>query len=85
MNITGGADFPGNREGQYCSQVVEMTNGSFLMYGETLAGPGAIDQRQYQEARYAIHAHARVRARVRVCVCSCDRASTHPNLIYALT
>ena len=49
MNLTGGADFPGNREGIYNSQVVELSNGTLLMYGETMAGPGAADQRLFQE------------------------------------
>eukprot|EP01049_Picozoa_sp_SAG25_P000950 SAG25_NODE_36_length_19907_cov_10.787027_9_plen_308_part_00 len=49
MNLTGAADFPGNREGIYNSQVLELTNGSFLMYGETMSGPGAADQRTFEE------------------------------------
>ena len=32
MNLTGDADFPGNAEGLYNSQVVELANGTFLMY-----------------------------------------------------
>ena len=31
MNLTGDADFPGNDEGLYNSQVVELANGTFLM------------------------------------------------------
>ena len=30
-------------------QVLELANGSFLMYGEAMAGPGAEDQRAWQE------------------------------------
>lgn len=32
MNLTGDADFPGNVEGLYNTQVVELANGTFLMY-----------------------------------------------------
>jgi hypothetical protein len=49
MNLTGAADFPGNEEGIYNSQVVELNNGTFLMYGETMSGPGANDQRAFEE------------------------------------
>eukprot|EP01052_Picozoa_sp_SAG31_P035295 SAG31_NODE_4238_length_3431_cov_6.833733_1_plen_375_part_00 len=49
MNLTGAADFPGNKEGIYNSQVVELTNGTFLMYGEIMSGPGAEDQRAFEE------------------------------------
>jgi hypothetical protein len=49
MNLTGEADFPGNREGIYNSQMVELANGSFLMYGETMGTPGAAAQMAYEE------------------------------------
>eukprot|EP01052_Picozoa_sp_SAG31_P035257 SAG31_NODE_4229_length_3440_cov_3.033224_4_plen_150_part_00 len=49
MNLTGAADFPGNREGIYNTQVVELSNGTLLLYGEAMAGPGTADQRAFEE------------------------------------
>ena len=31
MNLTGAGNFPGNNEGTYISQVLELANGTFLM------------------------------------------------------
>ena len=49
LNLTGAGNFPFNREGDYNSQVVELKNGSLLMYGEAMAGPGSAGQREFQE------------------------------------
>lgn len=48
MNMSGAANFSGNREGLYNTQVLEV-NGSFLMYGEAMSGPYSSDQQPIPE------------------------------------